>query len=84
MSKELKIFCDKFKLDFPEFKLVYLNSTIMKYNVVWYNQYILCGIQGENRQEVLLSAINLLSQWLDSDINFIDLLTLQKMSIKYP
>lgn len=81
LSGQLKLYCDKFKLDFPEFKLENVNLKV-KCHIIWYNQHIVSGDEVLDYNTAIISAINKLSEWVNSDENFINLLMLQKQAMK--
>lgn len=77
MSKELKLFCDKFNIDFPTFKIIEQDFSVIC-SITWYNDINIIGEKFIDREKAILSALSKLSEWLKYEENFIYLLMKQK------
>lgn len=74
-SQELKLFCDKFNLDFPSFSFVTEDEKIIcKCN--WYNVFTISGDKFYSPSEAVTSCLIALSNWVEKDQNFINLITI--------
>jgi hypothetical protein len=79
MSKvgELKLFCDKFNLEFPD--IVFFSG---KFTVTWCAKVILTGMIPNSiinsKNAIIIYILNELSRWLDSEVNFLELIYLDK------
>lgn len=79
MSKvtELKLFCDKFNLEFPD-----IVSFSGKYTITWCAEVVLTGTVPMNiihsKNDTIAFILTQLSNWLDSDINLLHLIYLDK------
>lgn len=72
-SQELKLFCDKYSLEFPEFIITTSYSGITC-TIEWYNNIKIHGKCMNTSELAIISAIGELSIWINSEENFILLL----------
>lgn len=82
-SKELKLFCDKYQLQFPTFNIepihLGLFSNVMYMcNIKWYNTIIIVTHLHNTLEDMIQEAMVLLNNWLESDLNFISLVQLSQ------
>lgn len=72
-SQELKLFCDKYSLEFPDFTISQSYSGITC-SIEWYNNIKINGKSHLTKEGAIISAITELSNWINSEENFISLL----------
>jgi len=77
-SQELKLFCIKHDLDFPDFEVKKTESGIYSCDITWYGEYILVNNQFTTENDAITSSLLYLGEWLDVDKNFIYLCMLDK------
>ena len=80
-TQELKLFCDKFNLEFPDINIDY-QDTYYVYKVSWYNEIIISGnapvYLNNMKNDLVIYVISELSKWLQDECNFLSLLNLNK------
>jgi hypothetical protein len=75
-AQALQKFCNEYKLDFPDFTFVYgFGTHCVTCNITWYG-YVITSQMQQTHDAAIKSAIELCSNWVQSEINFIRLLTL--------
>ena len=79
MSNTLKLkqFCDSFEFEFPEFKVINQNS-VEYIEIYWYSEKILESKTIGSKDYTLSRVIKEISDWLESEYNFMYLLHLKK------
>ena len=79
MSNALKLkqFCDTNGFEIPEFKITQANS-IEYIEIYWYSEKILETKTTSSKDYTLSKVIKDISDWLESEYNFMFLLHLQK------
>lgn len=86
-SQQLKLFCDRYCLDFPDFNIAVSNYQL-SYNkgficsIIWYNQLTFSGQISNSKESSIISALNILSNWISLEENFITLMQLKKNSMQ--
>lgn len=77
-AQELKLFCNKFNLEFPEFQVKKTDNGVYNCDIVWYGEYILKNNQFTSENDTVTSSLLYLAEWLDIDKNFVYLCMLDK------
>lgn len=78
-SQALKLFCDKFEIDFPEFYILEEENEVIC-ECKWYKIFSIKGERRTSREEAVTSCLINLSEWVEKNTNFLNLIHVHNLS----
>ena len=76
--KQLKDFCDLYKLEFPTFQANY-HCNLVSYTVFWYNEKAHTTMYYFNENDPIKNCVLFLAKWLRNEENFLKLLNIDNL-----